>query len=123
VKNLDSLVEHGWVDFVNSAPYRKSKADTAAINKEPTPINYHKFIKILGKKLLGRKQLARIDFESVLTNRHKFVVRYTDNNTYLCGSEREIALIPDDFSINDSVEVEATDLGENPSDIFKRMLR
>jgi hypothetical protein len=121
VKNLDSLVEHGWIDFVNSAPYRKSKADTAAINKEPTPINYHKFIKILGKKLLGRKQLARIDFESVLTNRHKFIVKYTDNNTYLIKNANEV--IPDDSVLNESVEVEAIDLGENPADIFKRMLR
>jgi hypothetical protein len=88
VKKLDESVSQGWVDFVESAPFRKSKVDTAGINKATLPITYRKFI-----EGLGRSQLARIDFESVLTNRHKFDIIYTDDNTYF--SKKDSKFVPD----------------------------
>jgi hypothetical protein len=87
VKKLDESVSQGWVDFVESAPFRKSKVDTAGINKATLPITYRKFI-----EGLDRSQLARIDFESVLTNRYKFDIIYTDDNTYF--SKKDSKYVP-----------------------------
>ena len=75
---MDNSVVQGWIDFLNSTPYSKSKVYTAGINKVSLPITYKKYI-----ESLERKQLARIDFESVLTNRHKFNIVYTDSDTYI----------------------------------------
>lgn len=77
VKKLDDNVGQAWVKFLNEFEPRKSNNNSAKINEYQT-IKYTDFI-----KELNRSHLAREDFESVLTNRHKFKVVYTDNHTYL----------------------------------------
>jgi len=77
VKSLDSGVAQTWIDFVNQLTPRKSNTNAAKINSY-TNVRYSDFI-----EELNRKALAREDFESVLTNRHKFKVVYTDNDTWL----------------------------------------
>jgi hypothetical protein len=57
---------------------KRSNTNSAKINTYET-IKYRDYI-----KELSRKHLAREDFESVLSNKHKFIsVWYTDNDTYL----------------------------------------
>ena len=52
--------------------------NAAKINTHET-VKYRDYIKDL-----ERKHLAREDFESVLSNKHKFItIWYTDNDTYL----------------------------------------
>ena len=95
VKSLDESVAQDWVDFVQTAPHRESNVNTAEINKVPKPIKYSDFI-----KSLGRKKLARIDFESVLTNRHKFNIRYTDTETYLLNKDSEIIPVEEEAGLS-----------------------
>ena len=77
VKKLDEEVSQGWVHFLFDFDQRKAKSDKATINMFGT-VKYSEYI-----QSLNRKQLAREDFESVLTNRHKFRIIYTDNETWL----------------------------------------
>lgn len=77
VKKLDDEVSQGWIHFLFNFEPRKAKGDKASINNFNT-VCYADYI-----KTLGRKQLAREDFESVLTNRHKFRLIYTDDDTWL----------------------------------------
>ena len=77
VKKLDEEVSQGWVHFLFDFDQRKAKSDKATINMFGT-VKYSEYI-----QSLDRKQLAREDFESVLTNRHKFRIIYTDNETWL----------------------------------------
>ena len=78
VKQLDDQVAHGWVSFLDNFVGRRSNTSAAKINTYET-IKYSDYI-----KQLNRKHLAREDFESVLSNKYKFInVWYTDTDTYL----------------------------------------
>jgi len=77
VKSLDANTQMGWVDFLNNFKSHQSKTNAAKINEYET-VKYSDYINDL-----NRTHLAREDFESVLSNRHKFKVIYTDRNTYL----------------------------------------
>jgi glycosyltransferase involved in cell wall biosynthesis len=77
VRHLDEQVSQGWIHFLFDFNPRKAKTNKAAINMFKT-VKYSEYI-----QALNRKQLAREDFESVLTNRHKFRIIYTDNDTWL----------------------------------------
>jgi glycosyltransferase involved in cell wall biosynthesis len=78
VKKLDDNVAHGWIKFLDDFVSKRSNTSAAKINTYET-IKYRDYI-----KELDRKQLAREDFESVLSNRYKFInICYTDNDTYL----------------------------------------
>ncbi|NBO35920.1 hypothetical protein EBU91_00010 [bacterium] len=77
VKKLDEEVSQGWIRFLFDFEPRKAKTNSAKINQHIT-IKYDDYI-----KSLNRSHLAREDIESVLTNRHKFRIIYTDNYTYL----------------------------------------
>lgn len=77
VRSLDRDTVQSWIDFMNGYEGRKSKSNQAKINEQET-VKYSEFI-----KSLGRKNIAREDFESVLTNRHKFNIIYTEKDTYL----------------------------------------
>lgn len=82
VCRLDEQVSQGWVDFVSQFQSKTSKTNAAKINDYNT-VKYSDYIKDL-----NRNHLAREDFESVLSNRHKFnTVVYTDNDTYLSKQE------------------------------------
>ena len=77
VKQLDQSTAQLWLDFLNNFESRKSKSNSAKINSYDM-IKYSDFI-----VELNRSHLAREDFESVLNNRHKFTVKYTDKDTFL----------------------------------------
>jgi hypothetical protein len=77
VKSLDESTPKLWIDFLNNFNPRQSKTNAAKINVYET-VKYSEYINDL-----NRTHLAREDFESVLSNKHKFTVIYTDRNTYL----------------------------------------
>jgi len=85
VQSLDHDTVNSWIDFMNGYQGRKAKTNSAKINDYET-IKYRDYI-----KELDRKKLAREDFESVLTNRYKFNIIYTDNDTYL---SKDINFVP-----------------------------
>lgn len=78
VKELDDKVAQAWVKFLDDFVGKRSNTNAAKINTYET-VKYRDYI-----KELDRKHLAREDFESVLSNKYKFInVWYTDNDTYL----------------------------------------
>jgi glycosyltransferase involved in cell wall biosynthesis len=78
VKSLDDQVAVDWIQFVDNFVGKRSNNNSAKINTYET-VKYIDYIKDL-----NRSHLAREDFESVLSNRYKFLkVMYTDNHTYL----------------------------------------
>lgn len=77
VKKLDDDVTGTWFRFVYEFEGKKTKTNTAKINDYET-IEYKEYI-----TELKRTQIAREDFESVLSNKHKFRVIYTDQSTWL----------------------------------------
>ena len=77
VNQLESNVSQEWVTFLDSFAGKQSKNNSAKINNVETT-KYRDYI-----ESLNRSHLAREDFESVLTNKHKFTVVYTDKDTYL----------------------------------------
>jgi len=85
VISLDRDTTQSWIDFMNGYKGRQAKTNTAKINEFET-IKYSEYI-----KGLQRKQLAREDFESVLTNRYKFNIIYTDKDTYL---SKDVNFVP-----------------------------
>lgn len=78
VKQLDDQVAAGWIRFLDDFIAKRSNNNSAKINTYDT-VKYRDYIKDL-----NRNHLAREDFESVLSNRYKFLkVVFTDNDTYL----------------------------------------
>ena len=78
VKSLDDQVAVGWIQFLDDFIAKRSNNNSAKINTYTT-VKYSDYITDL-----NRNHLAREDFESVLSNRHKFLhVVYTDNDTWL----------------------------------------
>jgi glycosyltransferase involved in cell wall biosynthesis len=78
VKSLDAMVSIEWIKFLDMFIPKRSNTNTAKINTYTT-VTYADYIIDL-----DRSHLAREDFESVLSNRYKFLhVVYTDANTYL----------------------------------------
>ena len=66
-----------WLDCFNSFTPAESNSEKAKINEYDT-IKYSEFISIL-----NRKELSIDDVRSVLTNKYKYNIIYTDSNTYL----------------------------------------
>ena len=66
-----------WIDIFNSFKPVESNSIRATIN-EYSEIEYSEFIKIL-----NRKDLSIDDVKSVLTNKYKYNIIYTDTSTYL----------------------------------------
>lgn len=78
VKQLDDQVAQAWIKFLDNFVGKRSNTNAAKINTYET-IKYRDYI-----KELERKHLAREDFESVLSNKYKFInLWYTDDDTYL----------------------------------------
>jgi len=74
---IESQVFHKWNQCFNSFKPKTSNSNTAKICKE-TSIKYADFIDGLNRGLL-----CIDDIKSVLMNKNKFRVIYTDTNTYL----------------------------------------
>jgi hypothetical protein len=78
VKQLDDQVAKGWIEFLDDFVGKRSNTNAAKINTYVT-VKYRDYI-----TELNRTHLAREDFESVLSNKKKFInIIYTDNDTYL----------------------------------------
>lgn len=96
VKELDINTAEKWVDFLDN--YKSSSisnSDAAKIN-EYTTVKYLDFIKDL-----NRKSLAIEDIKSVLTNKHKYNIIYTDEHTYL---SKEKHFVPREENTKGSLE-------------------
>jgi glycosyltransferase involved in cell wall biosynthesis len=76
IKNIDNTCDVAWAQFLNNFVGKQSTSNSAKINEEYT-IKYSDFI-----VKLGRTNLAQEDIESVLGNRHKFKIVYTNTDTY-----------------------------------------
>ena len=78
VKQLDNDVAEKWITFLDSFVGKRSNTNAAKINTYDT-VKYRDYI-----TELNRTHLAREDFESVMSNKKKFInIIYTDNDTYL----------------------------------------
>lgn len=78
INKLDDETAKGWITFLDNFVAKRSNTNAAKINTYDMVI-YGDYI-----KQLNRTHLAREDFESVLANRHKFIINvYTDTDTYL----------------------------------------
>jgi len=75
--SLEKDVFHKWNVCFNDFNGKQSTTNTAKICEETT-ITVDNFI-----KSLNRKVICIDDIRSVLTNKHKFRIIYTDDNTYL----------------------------------------
>jgi glycosyltransferase involved in cell wall biosynthesis len=78
IKHLDFQTSDRWKKFLSG--YKQTslaRSDSAKIN-DYSEIKYAEFIRIL-----NRTQLAIDDVKSVLTNKSKYNIIYTDNDTYL----------------------------------------
>lgn len=76
-KKQETLVFHKWNECFNDYECKKSNTNTAKICDETTT-KHSDFI-----SSLGRSVICIDDVRSVLTNKHKFRVIYTDEDTYL----------------------------------------
>lgn len=76
-QKLESEVFHKWNECFNSFQSKQSSNNTAKICSETT-IKFQDYI-----ISLDRKNICIDDIRSVLTNKHKFRVIYTYNDTYL----------------------------------------
>jgi glycosyltransferase involved in cell wall biosynthesis len=88
-KQLETKVLHKWNDCFNDFEPKQSNSDTAKIIKEST-IECKEFIQRIRGKLHKSTfdhgsgiSICIDDIRSALTNKHKYRVIYTDNNTYL----------------------------------------
>jgi hypothetical protein len=73
----ESTVFHKWHTCFNDFESKQSNSNTAKILENQT-IMYSDFI-----EQLGRSMICIDDCRSALTNKHKYRVIYTDNDTYL----------------------------------------
>jgi hypothetical protein len=73
----EDAVFHKWNHCFNEFESRKSNSSTAKICDETT-VKYSDFIQALGRRIV-----CIDDIRSVLSNKHKFRVIYTEKNTYL----------------------------------------
>jgi glycosyltransferase involved in cell wall biosynthesis len=73
----EANVFHKWNTCFNAFEAKKSNSNTAKI-LENTTVNYSEFIDDLGRNII-----CIDDVRSVLTNKHKYRVIYTNDNTYL----------------------------------------
>lgn len=77
-RDMEDQVFHKWNECFNEFKPKQSNSNTAKICNFGT-VRYDEFIHDLGRKPL----ICIDDVRSVLTNKYKFNVIYTDDNTYL----------------------------------------
>ncbi len=77
-RDMEDQVFHKWNECFNEFKPKQSNSNTAKICNFGT-VRYDEFIYDLGRKPL----ICIDDVRSVLTNKYKFNVIYTDDNTYL----------------------------------------
>ena len=77
VNRIEDEVFHKWNECFNDFKPKQSNSNTAKILDFGT-VKYSEFIEVLGRALI-----CIDDTRSVLTNRHKYRIIYTDKDTYL----------------------------------------
>ena len=88
INQLDANTAEGWIRFLDNFVGKRSNTNVAKINAQET-VKYRDYISDL-----NRNHIAREDFESVLTNRYKFInVLFTDEDTYL---SKNPAFVPEE---------------------------
>ena len=76
-RDVEATVFHKWNSCFNEFKPKQSNSNTAKI-LENTTVKYSEYIDNLGRKLI-----CIDDARSALTNKHKYRVIYTDDDTYL----------------------------------------
>ena len=76
-QNSEAGVLHKWMECFRDFTPKQSNSNTAKVLQNTT-IEYKEYI-----KELNRSVICIDDIRSVLTNKHKYVTIYTDENTYL----------------------------------------
>jgi len=76
-QNSEAGVLHKWMECFRDFETKQSNSNTAKVLQNTT-IEYKEYI-----KELNRSVICIDDIRSVLTNKHKYVTIYTDENTYL----------------------------------------
>lgn len=76
-RDMENNIFHKWNECFNDFKGKQSNNNTAQICNFGT-VQHHEFIQSLGRKII-----CIDDVRSVLTNKHKFSVIYTDDDTYL----------------------------------------
>lgn len=76
-RTIESQVFHKWNNCFNAFEAKQSNSNTAKICNEST-VKVQDYISSLGRKII-----CIDDIRSVLTNKHKFRIIYTDDDTYL----------------------------------------
>lgn len=76
-REIENGIFHKWSECFNAFEGKKSNTNTAQICNFGT-VKYQDFIETLNRKII-----CIDDVRSVLTNKHKFDVIYTDDDTYL----------------------------------------
>lgn len=76
-RKIEGQVFHKWNECFNAFKAKQSNTNTAKICNEST-VKLQDYITSLGRKII-----CIDDIRSVLTNKHKFRVIYTDQDTYL----------------------------------------
>lgn len=77
IKKKEETVFHKWNDCFNEFKCRKSNSNSAKV-ASMEEVKYEDYIKDL-----GRKVICIDDVKSVLGNKHKFLVVYTDEHSYM----------------------------------------
>lgn len=81
VRKLDSNTTAAWVKFLTSWEGKRSNSTKAKIN-EYEKFRYDQFLQDL-----ERDAIAQEDIVSVLSNKHKFYIKYTNDYTYMSVNE------------------------------------
>jgi hypothetical protein len=76
-REQEAVVFHKWNECFNDFESKKSNSNTAKICNETT-ITHKEFIDNLNRSII-----CIDDVRSVLSNKHKFRIIFTDNDTYL----------------------------------------
>ena len=76
-QNSEAGVLHKWMECFREFKPKQSNSNTAKVLQNTT-IEYKEYIKDLNRSII-----CIDDIRSVLTNKHKYVTIYTDENTYL----------------------------------------
>ena len=90
INQLANKTADSWVALLNNFVAKRSNSNVAKINNSHT-VQYRQFITDL-----NRSNLAQEDIVSVLGNKHKFTLVYTDTDSYL---SKDVNFVPEDLSV------------------------
>jgi hypothetical protein len=116
-QTMDNLVFHKWNDCFTQFKSKQSRNNTAGICKTLTPPNLTvRYIDFISS--LKRRIICIDDARSVFTNKHKYRIIYTDDDTYLT---LDPTFVPSPIAVAPSIiQAPQTTVIEKPIDtLFK----